>query len=217
MGNLLHASFIVFEGVEGSGKSTQLHLLAEALRERGHLVVATCEPGGTAAGKEIRRILLDRPFSLTSLTELLLFCADRAQHVHEVIRPALQAGKIVLCDRYELSSVVYQGYAGCVAMEMVEKLNEIATGGLHPDLTVLLDIDPIIGLQRNGRVCAADRIERKTIEFHQRVREGYLLWAEKNPGLCLVADATQPPEVIHRQVLGRLGLSDQIESWEKPQ
>lgn len=202
----LDARFIVLEGVEGSGKSTQVRLLADALARAGEVVVTTFEPGATAAGREIRHTLLSVPIALTALAEMLLFCADRAQHVHEVIRPALEAGKVVVSDRYELSTVVYQGYAGEVGVERAEQLNDLATGGLHPDLTVVMDLDPAAGLRRAGALEAPDRMERKALEFHQRVREGFLWWADRHPAAALVVDATEAPEEVHRRILARLGL-----------
>jgi len=202
----LDARFIVLEGVEGSGKSTQVRLLAGALARAGQEVVTTFEPGATEAGREIRQTLLGRPIALTPLAEMFLFCADRAQHVHELIRPALEAGKVVISDRYELSTVVYQGYAGEVGVERAEQLNDLATGGLHPDVTVIMDLDPAAGLRRARASEAPDRMERKTLEFHQRVREGFLRWAERHPDASLVVDATQAPEEIHRRILARLGL-----------
>jgi dTMP kinase len=203
-GRLMQASFIVFEGGEGSGKSTQLRLLAEALRARGAQVVTTQEPGGTAAGAALRVLLLHQPLALSPLAEALLFCAARAQHVLEVIRPALATGKIVLSDRYELSTLVYQGYAGGLWVALAERLNEVATGGLHPDLTVILDLDPEVGLARSSQ--PKDRIETRPLDFHRRVREGYLAWARAHPEQCLVLDATRPPEELHAALLRRLGL-----------
>ncbi len=198
--------FIVFEGVEGSGKTTQVNMLAEALRSRGLTVVVTHEPGGTPAGEAIRDVLLAHRVDMSPLCELFLFCASRTQHVRDVIAPALRRGQVVISDRYELSSVVYQGYAGDVGVPLAEQLNNIATGGLHPDLTVILDIDPEEGLRRNRANSSADRIEAKDLDFHRRVREGYLVWAASHPRASLVIDATLPPEEIHRQVLRRLGL-----------
>jgi len=206
--------FVVFEGVEGSGKSTQVQMLAATLAARGEDVVTTFEPGATKSGAVIRELLLDMPLSLTPMTEMFLFCADRTQHVHEVVRPALDAGKTVLSDRYELSTVVYQGYASAVGVDLAERLNDLATGGLHPDLTVVLDLDPAVGLNRNGAHERRDQIERRTLEFHQRVRRGFLWWAERHPETCLVLDALQPPEVLHEQVLQRLGLGGAEEAGE---
>jgi len=218
--------FIVVEGGEGSGKSTQARLLGEALEKLGEEVLLTFEPGDTAAGKAIRTMLLDVPARLTTLTEVFLFCADRAQHVSEVIRPALAAGKIVISDRYETSTWVYQGYAGGVGVEEVEKLNEVATGGLHADLTIILDLDPIVGLARAGRLSEreqararkgkgiarqaalphliSDRLEARELEYHRLVREGYLAWAQAHADVSAVFDATLAPEELHRHILERV-------------
>lgn len=218
--------FIVIEGGEGSGKSTQVQLLGEALRRLGEEVLLTFEPGDTPAGRAIRNVLLDTPAGLTALTELFLFCADRAQHVAEVIRPALAAGKIVISDRYEVSTWVYQGYAGGVGVEEVERLNEVATGGLHADLTIILDIDPVSGLARTGRLSErertqvrrrraiakqaalphliSDRLEARDLEYHRLVREGYLAWAQAHRQASAVFDATLPPEELHRRILDRV-------------
>ncbi|MCD6351810.1 MAG: dTMP kinase [Armatimonadetes bacterium] len=202
----LRQRFIVFEGVEGSGKSTQMALLAEALSSRGLEVVTTFEPGATPAGRRIREVLLGRGVPLTPLAEMMLFCADRAQHVHEVVRPALEAGKVVLSDRYEVSTIAYQGYAGGVGVEVAQAMNEVATGGLHADLTLVLDLDPREGLRRKGHPQTWDRMETKAIDFHDRVREGFLRWAERHPEESLVLDATWPAERLHRRVLEHLGL-----------
>ncbi|MBC7287339.1 MAG: dTMP kinase [Armatimonadetes bacterium] len=198
--------FIVFEGVEGSGKSTQARMLADALRARGLSVVLTREPGGTALGDAIREILLRGPAEMSPLCELFLFCAARAEHVRHVIAPALAQGQVVISDRYEISSVVYQGYAGDVGVPLAERLNAIATEGLHADLTIILDLDPEIGLARNAHPAKSNRIEGKSLDFHRRVREGYLAWAASHPRESLVVDATKQPEEIHREVLARLGL-----------
>ena len=193
--------FIVFDGVEGCGKSTQSRLLAEALASRGQQVVQTLEPGGTAIGEAIRSCLLNPAFSeMHELTEAFLFCADRAQHVLEVVRPALEAGKIVISDRYASSTMVYQGFAGGLGAEAVEVLTWYATKGLQPDLLVILDLDPAEGLRRK-RGDAADRIERKSLEFHQRVRDGFRQYAEHLGNRAVVIDADRPAEVVAAEVL----------------
>jgi dTMP kinase len=195
--------FVVIDGVEGCGKSTQCRLLAEALRERGIEVVITHEPGGTEFGEAIRHLLLDPQYTgVSSLTELFLFCASRAQHVAEVIEPALAAGKTVVCDRFGASTAVYQGFAGGLGFALVEQLNEIATGGVFPDLTIVLDLDPEVGMRRKfaGDKMQADRIERKAIEYHHKVREGYLQYAHRHRDRVRIIGADASPDDIHREI-----------------
>jgi dTMP kinase len=186
--------FITFEGVEGSGKSTQLRLTAERLGERA---VVTHEPGGTAIGRGLRQLLLD-PASrgMTPMAELLLYFADRAQHVDEVVRPALQAGRTVLCDRYVESSLAYQGWGRGLPPEAILSLAELATGGLRPDLIVLLDLPVAEGLARVRRRGAHDRLEAEEVAFHQRVREGYLDLMAAEPERWLRLDATAEAGVV---------------------
>jgi dTMP kinase len=181
--------FVVFEGGEGAGKSTQLALLAASLRSDGAEVVTTREPGGTATAEAIREVLLapaDAPMS--DRCEALLFAAARADHVAAVIAPALARGAVVLCDRYIDSSLAYQGFARSLDVAEVADISSWATGGLLPDLTVLLDIDPQVGLARAGS--APDRLESESIDFHRAVRDGMLTLAAAEPGryLTLAAD-----------------------------
>lgn len=198
----LNRRFIVFDGVEGCGKSTQAKLLGEALAARGAQVVQTLEPGGTAIGEAIRALLLSPAYpEMHELTEAFLFCADRAQHVLEVIRPALETGKIVISDRFASSTMVYQGFAGGLGAEAVEVLTWYATRGLQPDLLVILDIDPAEGVRRKAGD-QADRIEQKSLEYHQRVRQGFVQYAEHLGGRAVVLDADRPAEVIAEEVLG---------------
>ena len=193
--------FIVFDGVEGCGKSTQARLLGEALAGRGEQVVQTLEPGGTAIGEAIRSLLLNPVFSeMHELTEAFLFCADRAQHVLEVIRPAVESGKIVISDRYASSTMVYQGFAGGLGAEAVEVLTWYATKGLQPDLLIILDIDPGEGVRRKVGD-QADRIEQKSMDFHQRVRAGFRQYAEHLGSRAVVLDADRPAEVIAAEAL----------------
>jgi dTMP kinase len=195
--------FIVLDGVEGCGKSTQVALLAQRLREAGAMVVVTHEPGGTAVGERIRELLLDPAHpEMTALTEVLLFCASRAQHCAEVIAPALAAGKMVVCDRFSSSTAVYQGYAGGVGMDVVMRVNDVATGGLEPDLLVVLDLDPAVGMARKlgGSKTPGDRIERKPPGFHQKVREGFLEYARLRPGRAVVVNAEGEPQEVHGRV-----------------
>jgi dTMP kinase len=187
---------VAFEGGEGSGKSTQVRLLAEAFREVGHPVVVTHEPGGTAVGAEIRRLLLHHDEPLTARSEALLFAADRAQHVETVIRPSLEAGKVVLTDRYVDSSLAYQGVARDLSIEEVGRISRWATQGLRADLTVLLDLPVAEGLARASGRGAADKLEQESLVFHERVRGAFRVLAESSPRRYLVVDARRSPEEI---------------------
>jgi dTMP kinase len=181
---------ITFEGLDGSGKTTQLRLLAQRLRAAGRGVVETAEPGGSRVGLAIRRILLEAAgLELSARAELLLYCASRAQNVEEVIRPALGAGGIVLSDRFTDSTLVYQGAARGVGVEIVEQLDAIATGGLKPDLTLLLDLDPGASL---SRAVERNRMEREDLEFHRRVAAAYRELAAREPGRIRMVDASLP-------------------------
>jgi dTMP kinase len=181
---------IAFEGVEGSGKSTQLELLRQALVGRGREVVVTREPGGTPAGERMRAVLLDPGVELHPRAEALLFAAARAELVAAVIRPALERGAAVLCDRYLDSSLAYQGDARGLGRGPVEEVNRFATGGLLPDLVVLLDLDPASGLRR--RSGELDRIEAQDLAFHRRVRQAFCDLAAANPGRFAVVDGAAP-------------------------
>ena len=195
-------SFIVFEGGEGAGKSTQETALAQWLEERGMSVVRTREPGGTPAGEAIRTILLSNDYvGLTDRAEALLFAAARGEHAAQVIRPALEAGSIVVCDRYLDSSVAYQGYGRGLGPDYVRNLSLWATRDLVPDLTVLLDVDPSIGL---SRVQSPDRLESEPIEYHQRVRQAFVEIAAANPERYLVVDADQDKDAIAQQIRRRV-------------
>ena len=178
--------FITFEGVEGCGKSTQIALLASRLTAAGVPVRVLREPGGTAAGEAIRQILLDPLHTgLDDRAELLLYEASRAELVAEVIEPALDAGEVVLCDRFADSTTAYQGHARGLPLDRVALLNAFATGETTPDLTIVLDIDPAVGLTR-ATGCGADRLESEGLEFHRRVREGFLAIARAEPGRVMV-------------------------------
>lgn len=189
---------IALEGGEGSGKSTQVEQLAAWLRERGVVVTTTHEPGATTLGVQIRKILLDsKDGSLTPRAEALLFAADRAHHVDTVIRPALERGEVVITDRYVDSSLAYQGAGRSLSVEDVRRLSRWATSGLHPDLTILLDVDPEIGLERAGAGGRQhDRLERESLEFHQRVRRAFRSLADAAPDRYLVVDASRHPEGV---------------------
>jgi dTMP kinase len=190
--------FVAFEGGEGVGKSTQISRAAGWLRELGHHVVETREPGGTPLGVELRRLLLDPAGEVTARTEALLYAADRAQHVETVIRPALAADRIVLTDRYVDSTLAYQG-AGR-GLDDTRLVTGWATGGLVPDLTVLLDLDPTLGLRRAGARATPDRLEAASLAFHQAVREGFLALAAAAPQRYAVLDAAADPDVVARAV-----------------
>lgn len=194
------------EGPDGAGKTTQLRLLEQYLQKAGYEVVLTREPGGTPLAETIRNILLDpRSQGMAPITEALLYAAARAQHVAEVIRPALQAGKIVLCDRFVDSSVVYQGGGRGLAQEDIIKINEIATGGLKPHLTILLDLDPQAGLARIARrnrdqAKKPDRMEQESVIFYQKVREAYLALAQKEERIKVIP-ASGTIEEINKRII----------------
>lgn len=186
------ARFIVFEGGEGAGKSTQSAALADYLQARGHEVLCTREPGGTPAAEAIRAVLLDPANAgLDDRAEALLFAAARGDHAARVIRPALERGEIVISDRYLDSSVAYQGVARGLGAERVAELSLWATGGLVPDLTIVLDVDPALGL---ARVVGPDRLESEPLEWHARVRQGFLDIAAAAPDRYLVLDGSRPAE-----------------------
>ena len=194
--------FVTFEGIEGSGKSTHLRHLAAHLRATGHDVVETREPGGSRAGASIRQVLLGSDVvPLAPLTELFLYCADRHQHVQEVIRPALAARRVVLCDRFSDSTLAYQGYGRGLDLEMVRALDARARDGLSPTLTFLLDCPPRVGLARaRARQATADRFEREAEAFHERVRAGFLALAAAEPVRFCVLDACDPVEHVQASV-----------------
>ena len=181
--------FLTFEGAEGTGKTTQALLLARALKARGVRVLLTKEPGGTDLGRTFRRVLLSyKTKNLSSTTELLLMLADRAQHVHEVIRPALAKGITVISDRYADATLAYQGYGRGFSIAELRKLNHLATCGLRPDLTLLMDMPAEVGLRRAKRVKKVlsqkgkgDRFEQEKLSFHRKIRNGYLALARKEP------------------------------------
>ena len=196
---------ITFEGIDGCGKSTQMRLLERYLAERGVTVVSTREPGGTELGKKIRSALLDGgKGSVEPLAELLLYAADRAHHVRRVIMPALKEGKVVLSDRFYDATTVYQGYARGFDLTLVNQLNDLATGGLKPDLTLLFDLDVETGLKRTwervdetGAAAARpDRLDQEPMDFHERVRKAYLEIAAREPQRFRVIPATGPVEEI---------------------
>jgi dTMP kinase len=191
--------FVAFEGGEGAGKSTQVVALAAALRARGLDVLETFEPGDTRIGPDVRRLVLGHASAgLSPVAEALLYAADRAEHVEAVLRPALARGAVVLTDRYVDSSLAYQGAGRPLDHDEVARLNTFATGGLTPDLTVLLDLDPAQGLLRAG--AEPDRLEVEPLEFHRRVRAQYLALAAADPDRYVVIDAAAPPDRVAAQV-----------------
>lgn len=190
--------FLCLEGVDGAGKSTQLRALRERLEREGRDVVWCRDPGGTPAGDEIRRILLGGEFPLAMKTEMLLYMASRAQLVEEVIAPALAEGRAVVSDRFLLSTIVYQGHAGGLDPEEIRRVGWIATGGVLPDRTILLDLDPRKAAAR--RTGAADRIERRPEPYHARVRAGFLYEARHDPEHIVVIDASGDVDSVHQAV-----------------
>ena len=191
--------FITLEGIEGSGKSTQAKLLADWLQKRGQDVILLREPGSTRIGEKIREVLLNKNFKeMTPLTELFLFLASRAQLVDEKIRPALEKGVFVILDRYTDSTLVYQGFAHGLDITTIQQLNTIATGGLEPDITFLLDMDIHEGLNKSG---FKDRIEEKGLDFHLRVREGYFKLAEQYPQRIFVVKVKPDPQDTHSEIV----------------
>jgi dTMP kinase len=195
--------FIVFEGIEGSGKSTQARLLADVLTARGVGHVLTREPGGTPVGEEVRRALLHGG-DMPARTELLLMLAARSAFVEQVVRPALGRGDVVIADRYELSSFAYQGHGRGVPLDEVRAANTFATGGLRPDLTIVLAVPVAEGVERRGqRGAAEDRIERAGSAFHEKVARAYRLLSESEPGVEVV-DGTQDVAAVHTAIMGLL-------------
>lgn len=194
--------FISLEGVEGCGKSTQAELLGVYMTELGYSVIRTHEPGGTFIAEQIREILLaPRNSDMTDIAELLLYLASRAQHVTQLILPALTEGKIVICERFSDATFAYQGYARGLDMDRLKQMNEVATGGLEPDLTLLLDLDPGSGLSRIQHD-QRDRLESESIKFHNKVREAYLAIAHKSPKRMRVINAKGSIEKVHLSIRG---------------
>jgi dTMP kinase len=194
--------FITLEGPDGSGKTTQIRLLHDALVAAGYNVLLTREPGGTAIGDQIRAVVHDViNVELVPTAEILLYSASRAQLVAQVIRPALAAGKIVLCDRYADSTMAYQGYGRGLDLEALSAITRFATGGLKPDLTVLLDLEPEVGLSR--RQVGGDelnRMDRQELDFYQRMRQGYITLAAEEPERWIRVDASGPVEEVARAI-----------------
>ncbi|MDP8230658.1 MAG: dTMP kinase [Candidatus Gorgyraea atricola] len=200
--------FITFEGPEGSGKSTHSKLLCDFLREKGHKVLYTREPGGTLISEKIRKVLLDpKNKGMDVACEMLLYIAARAQIIKEKILPALKRGEIVVCDRFTDATLVYQGYAGGIDLKTIKDINTIATKGISPEVTFLLDIEAKKGLLRSGK--NKDRMERKSLLFHKKVRQGYLMIARKEPRrvriLSAIGEISETQEKIRKIVLKLIG------------
>lgn len=191
--------FITLEGADGCGKTTQLNLLKESLTSRGYEIVVTREPGGKGLGEKLREILLNYDGEVSDRCEAFLYLADRAQNIDTIIKPAINSGKIVLCDRHTDSSVAYQGYGREQNIDNINMLNGLAVNGVHPDLTIVFDIDTETSMARVG--AEKDRLESAGIEFHKRVRNGYLEIAKKNPQRIKVVDASQTIEDVQRDVI----------------
>ncbi len=192
---LRHGTLVTLEGGEGSGKSTQAEALAALAREQGYAVVITREPAGTELG-EIVKGIFQRDVVISPESELFLFEAARAQHVQEVIGPALERGEVVLCDRYTDSTLAYQGYGRGLSMDHLRAVNHIATKGLLPHFTILLDVPPKTGLARKDHERLGDSVGKEPLEFHERVRAGYLELAQREPKRIAVVDASLPPERV---------------------
>jgi len=202
---LLAGKFIVFEGIDGAGKTTQMELLAVSLQNNGVPVLCTREPGGTRIGDRLRELLLDPACQdISHRTEAFLYAADRAQHVTEIIRPALSSGVTVLCDRFVYSTLAYQGWGRGIDMALLQQLNELATGVLVPDAVVLLDIAVPEGMRRVMGQGPPDRLEGEQQAFFRRVREGYLEQAARMPNIFRVLRGDGAIEEVHRHVVEAL-------------
>ncbi len=210
MSELYKGRLISFEGLDGAGKTTQMRLLEQWLQARNIAFIRTLEPGGTPLGAEIRPLVLNRPdLAIVPLAESFLFQADRAQHFARLVIPALQEGKLVITDRCYDASIVYQGYARGVGVELVEQLSLLATQGIQPDLTILLDLDPAqvhtrtdTASNQGGQREERNRFDEEAEAFHRRVREGFHMLALKYPARIKVVDASRPVEEIHQEIVG---------------
>jgi len=208
--------FISFEGGEGSGKSTQLKLLARAFEASGQAFVSTREPGGTPGGEQIRNLLVTGAADAWDpVSETLLFYAARCEHVNRLIKPALDEGKHVLCDRFADSTIVYQGIGKNLSEAYVQNLHRLTLGNFMPDLTFILDIEPSAGLARaKSRAGNETRFEEMELDFHARIRSGFLSIAARKPMRCVVVDAKQTPEAMHRAIIA--ALAERLDLQLKP-
>ncbi len=200
--------FITFEGIDGTGKTTQQHLVAQALRDRGYDVVESREPGGTQLAESVRQLVLDASLPLTTDTQTLLYLAARSEHVNKLLRPSLAAGKIVICDRFSDSTLVYQGLAQgktLAELDMLRQLNAFATGGLVPDLTLVFDASPEKLLARRAQRGVSDRYEQQGLEFQKRLRTGFLQLAEYEPQRIRLIDADGSVDEVSKAVLAAIG------------
>ena len=195
--------FISFEGIEGTGKSTQAELLGEYLKSKGFSVTKTAEPGGTRISLKIRDLLLSTDSTdMDPLTELLLYNAARVQHIREIIMPALLRGDVVVTDRFSDSTTAYQGYGRGIDLELIDSVDVVATNRLRPHLTVLLDIDVETGLMRNRKIQKQDRLELEDVSFHERVRKGFISIAAKEKERVILVDCSRDIEAVHKKVVG---------------
>lgn len=199
---MMQGLFITFEGPDGCGKTTQMKLLAEYFEKKGKEVVLTREPGGKGLGEKVREILLNYDGEVSDRCESFLFLADRAQNIDIIVNPAVKEGKIVLCDRHIDSTVAYQGYGRGLNIDRINMLNTLATNGKKPDLTLVFDVDVETSMKRVGK--EKDRMESAGIDFHNRVRKGYLELAKQEPKRIKVLDATKSIEEIHKDVINIL-------------
>ncbi len=196
----MRGRFITFEGLDGAGKTTQIRMLGERLKSLGKKVIYTREPGGTIISEEIRKILLDPANTeMIDRTEALLYAAARAQHVEELIRPALNEGKIVLCDRFIDSTIAYQGFGRGIDLAFLNMLNNMAVAGLIPDLTLIIDIEPALGIDRISE--KKDRIEQEHVDFHEKVRQGFYHLASLDPQRCKIINGSRDKEIVHDEVV----------------
>jgi dTMP kinase len=193
--------FISFEGVEGSGKSTQIRLLAAYLRSKGHDVLETAEPGATRIGKKIRALLLDPQNHMDPLAELLLYYADRAQHVREIVYPAIMQNKVVITDRFTDSTAAYQGHARGLDLSLIHSLNDMVVPDMKPFLTIILDMDVEEGLKRNRDAQKVDRFEQETVDFHNRVRQGFHQIAREEPERVKIVDASKSRDEVTAEII----------------
>lgn len=201
---MMKGIFITFEGIDGTGKTTQQHLVAQVLRDRGYDVVESREPGGTQLAESVRKLVLDASLPLTTDTQTLLYLAARSEHVDKLLRPSLAAGKIVICDRFSDSTLVYQGLAqgkSITELDTLRQLNAFATGGLVPDLTLVFDASPEALLARRVQRGVSDRYEQQGLEFQQHLRAGFLQLAKHEPQRIKLIDAGGNVEEVSRAVL----------------